>query len=208
MFAMRALLLLLSLLIPLPGRILAEASPRPNTQLDQVVLTAPLPGTAVQGDIMISGNTAIEGFSASELSFGYAGDPTETWFLIQYSTLSVADGLLGHWDTTTITDGDYTLRLVLYMSDGSQITLIVPGLRVRNYTAVETDTPTPLPPSPTSGPGTPLPPSTPTPLPTNPAIISQVDVLITAGKGAAIGIGLLALLGAIVGIRHWLRSRK
>ncbi len=70
----------------------------------------------------------------------------------------------------------------------AQITLIVPGLRVRNYTPIETDTPTPLPPSATSGPGTaaaaqpypehdphpsatPLPP-TPTPLPTNPAIIS------------------------------------
>jgi hypothetical protein len=221
---MRALILLLSLLFPLQVYDLASVSPQQAAQLDQVVITAPLPGQALQGDIMISGNTALEGFAASEISFGYTGDSTGTWFLIQYSTLPVADGLLTHWDTTTITDGNYTLRLMLYISDGSQITLIVPGLRVRNYTPVETDTPTPLPPSPTSGPGTPLPPSptpsvtpipsatplpaTPTPLPTNPAIISQVDVLTTIGEGAGIGIGILALLGAIVGIRQWLRSRK
>lgn len=224
MFAMRALLLLLSLLIPLPGRILAEASPRHHPQLDLVVITAPLPGAAVQGDIVISGNTAIEGFLASEISFGYAGDPTDTWFLIQYSILPVSNGLLAHWDTSTITDGDYTLRLVLTRTDGSPVTLLVPGLRVRNYSPVETDTPTPLPPSATPGPGTPLPPSatptitpipsattlppTQTPLPTNPAIISERDVLTTAAQGAGIGVSLLALLGAIAGIRQWLRSRK
>lgn len=224
MFAMRALLLLLSLLILLPGHAQSAALPRLETQLDQVVITAPLPGEALQGDISISGNTAIEGFSASEISFGYAGDPSETWFLIQYSTLPVSDGLLANWDTSTITDGDYTLRLVLSLLDGTQVTLLVPGLRVRNYTPVETDTPTPLPPSATPGPGTPLPPSatpsstpipsatalpaTPTPLPTNPAIISERDVLSTALQGAVIGAGSLLLLGAMVGIRQWLRNRK
>ena len=224
MFAMRALLVLLNLLIMLPGYALAEVLPRQEAQLDQVVITAPLPGAAVQGDIMINGNTAIEGFVSSEISFGYAGDPTETWFLIQTSTLPVSNGLLAHWDTSTISDGDYTLRLVLAISDGAQITLLVPGLRVRNYTPVETDTPTPLPPSATPGPGTPLPPSatpsnTPIPsvtvvpptatlLPTNPAIISEKDVLNTALEGAGIGVGALLVLGATVGIRQWLRKRK
>ena len=224
MFAMRALLLLFSLLIALPGHALAEVSPRQEVQLDQVVITAPLPGAAVQGDLIINGNTAIEGFVSSEISFGYAGDPTETWFLIQTSTLPVSNGLLAHWDTSTITDGDYTLRLVLTLSDGAQVTLIVSGLRVRNYTPIETDTPTPLPPSATPGRGTPLPPSatpsstlipsatavppTVTPLPTNPAIISEKDVLNTALEGAGIGIGVLLVLGAIVGLRQWLRKRK
>lgn len=221
---MRALLLLFSLMFALPGHALAEVAPRLETQLDQVVITAPLPGAAVQGDIMINGNTAIEGFVSSEISFGYAGDLTETWFLIQTSTLPVSNGLLAHWDSSTITDGDYTLRLVLTLSDGAQVTLIVPGLRVRNYTPIETDTPTPLPPSATAGPGTPLPPSatpsstpipsatpvppTLTPLPTNPAIISEKNVLSTVIKGAGIGSGTLLVLGAIVGIRQWLRNRK
>jgi len=51
-------------------------------------------------------------------------------------------------------------------------------------------------------------PPTQTPLPTNPAIISERDVLSTAVQGAGIGVGALLLLGAFVGIRQWLRNRK
>jgi hypothetical protein len=189
-----------------------------------VVITYPLPGQALQGDILITGTTQVEGFAAYEISFGYTQDPTGTWFQLQYATQPVDNGLLGHWDTSTITDDDYALRLVLYLIDGSQMTLIIPGLRVRNYSPIETDTPTPLPPSATPLPGTPLPPSTtptstpipsgtpvpptPTPLPTNPAIVSQADVLTTIGTGVGIGAGILLLFGAFLGIRQWLRNRK
>jgi len=221
---MRVLYLFLSLLLSLRTPSVAASPPRQAPQLDQVVISAPLPGQALQGDIIITGNTAIDGFLASEISFGYSGDTTDTWFSIHYSTVPVENDLLTHWDTTTITDGDYTLRLVIDTVDGSQITLLVPGLRVRNYTPIETDTPTPLPPSATSGPGTPLPPSatpsmtpipsatqpppTPTPLPTNPAIISEKDVSFTIIEGAGVGIGLLSLFGILVGVRQWLHKRK
>lgn len=221
---MRTIILLLSVLIALPGLDPANISAQQAPQLGQVVISAPLPGQALQGDIVISGNTSIDGFAASEISFGYSGDPTDTWFSIQYSTIPVDNALLAHWDTTTITDGDYTLRLVIDTVDGEQITLIVPGLRVRNYTPIETDTPTPLPPSATPGPGTPVPPSatpsetpvpsatplppTPTPLPTNPAIISEKDVRMTVFTGAGVGIGLLSLFGILVGIRQWLHKHK
>jgi len=221
---MRIIHLLLSFMLSLRPASVAASPPQQVIQLDQVVISAPMPGQALQGDIIITGNTAIEGFVASEISFGYTGDATDTWFFIYYSTVPVENDLLAHWDTTTITDGDYTLRLVIDTVDGSQIKLIVPGLRVRNYTPVETDTPTPLPPSATSGPGTPVPPSAtpsmtpipsttplppiPTPLPTNPAIISEKDVGMTFLEGAGIGIGLLSLFGAVVGIRQWLHKRK
>jgi len=221
---MRVIHLLLSFMLPLLTHNVVAVDPRQANQLDQVVITAPIPGQALQGDIVITGNTSVEGFVASQISFGYAGDVTDTWFLIQYSMVPVDNDLLAQWDTTTITDGDYTLRLVIDTTDGSHITLIVPGLRVRNYTPVETDTPTPLPPSATAGPGTPLPPSatpsatpipsatppppTPTPLPTNPAIISEKDVVFTVAEGAGIGISLLALFAAMVGIRHWLHNRR
>jgi hypothetical protein len=221
---MRVIHLLLSFMLSLLTPNVVAVPPRQAPQLDQVVISAPLPGQALQGDIVITGNTSVEGFVASQISFAYSGDATDTWFLIQYSTVPVDNDLLAHWDTTTITDGDYTLRLVIDTADGSQITLIVPGLRVRNYTPVETDTPTPLPASPTAGPGTPLPPRatpsampipsatppppTPTPLPTNPAIISEKDVIFTVAEGAGIGTGLLALFGVILGIRHWLHNRR
>ncbi len=221
---MRVIYLFLSLLLSMSLSSVAASPPRQASQLDQVVINAPLPGQALQGDIIITGNTAIEGYVSSDISFGYTGDVTDTWFSIHYSTVPVNNDLLTHWDTTTITDGDYTLRLVIDTANGEQITLIVPGLRVRNYTPIETDTPTPLPPSATPGPGTPVPPSatpsmtpipsatplppTPTPLPTNPAIISEKDMGMTFLEGAGIGMGLLSLFGIVVGIRQWLHNRR
>lgn len=220
---MRALLLLFSFLLPLPALNQAVTPTTTVTPQPAVVLTYPLPGQALQGDILITGTTPVEGLSAYEVYFGYAQNPTDTWFLLQHATQPGENGLLAHWDTSTITDGDYSLRLVLYWNDSSQTTLTVPGLRVRNYSAIETDTPTPPPPSDTPPPGTPLPPSatptstpipsatpvppTPTPLPTNPAIVSQEDVLTTIVTGAGIGSGILLLIGALLGIRAWLRNR-
>jgi hypothetical protein len=188
-----------------------------------VVLQSPSPGQALQGDVLIAGNTTMAEFAAAEIYFSYSDDPTGTWFLIDRSTMPVENGTLAHWDTTTITDGNYSLRLLIFYSDGTQDNWVIPGLRVRNYTPIETDTSTPLPPSPTPAPGTPLPPTasptptlpatttpvppTPTPLPTNPAILSNMDIVKTTGTGAGIGIGLLALRGIYLGIRKWLRNR-
>ena len=221
---MRTILLFLSILFSMP---VLNQTANPTTQATQpipVTITYPLPGQALQGDILITGTTLVEGFAACEISFGYAQDTSNTWFQLQYATQPVDNNVLAHWDTTTITDGDYILRLVLFMSDGSQMTQTIPALRVRNYSPIETDTPTPLPPSATPAPGTPLPPSatptntpipsatpvppTPTPLPTNPASISKSDILATIGSGAGVGAGMLLLFGAIVGIRQWRRNRK
>jgi hypothetical protein len=221
---MRAILLILSLLLPVPALAQTATPTATATEPAPAVISYPLPGQALQGDILITGTTRAEGFAAYEISFGYDPDPTGTWFKIEVSTQPVDNGVLAHWDTTTITDGDYALRMLTTLTDGSQIILYVPGLRVRNYSAIETDTPTPVPPTDTPPPGTPLPPSTtptstpipsatpipptPTPLPTNPAIISQADVLSTIGTGAGIGVGLLVVTGAIIGGRQWLRRRK
>ncbi len=106
---------------------------------------------------------AASGFSSAELLFSYADNPTGTWFLIQSISELPVDGPLAQWDTTTISDGSYTLRLVIRLADGSEIEQSVAGLRVRNYTPIETETPTPS--TPTIAPvivGT----STPTPTPT------------------------------------------
>jgi hypothetical protein len=123
---------------------------------------------------------------------------------------------LAEWDTSTLTDGNYILRLVVNRTDGSRVVVIVPSLRIRNYSPVETSTPTPPSTpaaSPTSLPGsgpnptmTALPsattvPPTITPLPTNPAVLSQHDVSTSLLRGAA-GTGIaLASLGLYLSIR-------
>jgi len=185
-----------------------------------IALHSPLPGQALQGIVPIMGNTAIEGFLSAELSFAYFDDRTGTWFLIAEYSVPVADGILAQWDTTTISDGNYTLRLEVALQNGEQQTVTVAGVRVRNYTPIETNTPTSPAPTATSVPGntptptlTPtvtltLPPLTITPLPSNPVQISNQDVLASLGQGALATLGLFAVLGCYGLIRTLINHKR
>jgi hypothetical protein len=184
-------------------------------------ISSPIPGQAVQGAIVIRGNTSVNGFQSYEVDFAYTTDATQTWFLIEESTLPVQDGILAVWDTSTITDGDYNLRLIITRTDGEQVEIQVTDLRVRNNTPIETDNPTPTQgslvmgiPTLTSTPQaistlmTTSQPATPTPLLANPIDVSTSQIILTFGKGVAYTIGIFALLGAYVGIRAVIHNRK
>jgi hypothetical protein len=185
------------------------------TPVPDVVIVSPQPGDALQGVVAIMGRSAISGFSSAEVLFGYVNDPSQTWFFIAESNTPVEAGLLVEWDTSTLTDGNYTLRLVVNRTDGSRVIVIVPNLRVRNYSPVETSTPTPFStptatPLPGSGPNptitalpsaTPVPPTI-TPLATNPAVLSQGDISASLLRGAA-GTGI-----ALAGLGLYLLVRK
>ena len=186
------------------------------TPVPDVVIVSPQPGQALQGLVAIMGRTSVSGFRSAEVLFGYANDPSQTWFFITESTTPVEAGLLAEWDTSTLTDGNYTLRLVVNRMDGSRVVVIVPSLRIRNYSPVETGTPTPITtpaasatPLPGSGPkptltalpsATPAPPTL-TPLPTNPAILSQGDVSSSLLRGAAGTAIALSAIGLYLVIR-------
>jgi hypothetical protein len=224
---MRYLLLILTFIIFfLPRLVNAEWRSSLKVQQDELIggtISSPVAGQAVQGSVVIRGSTTVDGFQSYEVDFAYSEDPTQTWFLIQESTSLVQDGVLAVWDTTTITDGDYTLRLVVNLVNGAQVEVSIPGLRMRNYSPIETETPSLTLPYVTLAAGTPivqatllatlLPtvsplPLTATALPTNPAEISSSQVMLTFGKGAAFTIGLFALLGAYLGMRAILHNRK
>ena len=179
-----------------------------------VQFSSPLAGQALQGSVPVILDSAGETFQGAELTFTYQVGSADTWFLIYESAEPVSGGELVQWDTTTLTDGEYALRLVLTSPDGSQTTLVVPNLRVRNYTAVETGTPVP---TNTSAPGdTPVPSSSPTPsstpipatgtpLPPNPAQITNQAIASSLAKGALGAIAALSLLGAYTVLRNALR---
>jgi hypothetical protein len=189
---------------PTPTHPPVSVSGTPEATPPAAEIQSPAPGRALQGSVSIVGNSQIPGFVTFELSFSYAGDSTGTWFLIQESSQPVANGLLAQWDTSAITDGIYHLRLVVTLQGGSQTQAVVTGLRVRNYTPIETETPTPVTPTVTLVPGnTPVPTSTatppvkptPTPLATNPAEITRSDVISSMGKGMLAVLGMFALMG-------------
>ena len=178
-----------------------------------VRITSPKSGQAVQGIIAIQGNSAIKNFVSAEIEFAYSYNPTNTWFPIQASQEAVKDNLLAEWDTTTITDGVYTLRLKVGTMDGHEYQVTISGLRVRNYTPIETDTPgapgmdrATLATSTVSPTPTPLQP-TPTLLPTNPAEFSVSEIGQSLGRGAIAVLAFFILLGLYLGFRRLFQRR-
>jgi hypothetical protein len=178
-----------------------------NAQFGDPAIVAPRSGDVLQGVVTIAGSNDVNGFVSAEVAFTYADDPTGTWFLIATSSQPVSNDMLVTWDTTVITDGDYVLRLRVYLTDGGFREALVSSLRVRNYTPMETPTPMALAPEatplPTIAPtATPFP--TPTALPRNPASLAPMDVSANILYG-----GLAAILTfVIVGIYLWLRKSR
>lgn len=191
----------------------------PGAGSKTVAILSPLPGQALQGTVLIVVDTAVEGFEAAELDFAYANNLSGTWFPIFQGNQPVAGEALTQWDTSQISDGTYTLRLTVRLSDGTQQSVTAAGLRVRNYTAIESDTPTPATPSATPPPqDTPLPsatpspsetprPPTPTPLPANPAVLRRGQVLVSILQGGMAVVGFFALAGLYAALRSWRRPR-
>ena len=170
------------------------------------IIESPRVGDALQGIVTVYGSSDVAGFSSVEFSFAYSDDPTGTWFLISTSDQPVTTGALATWDTTIITDGNYILRMRVFFSDGTTSDATVSGLRVRNYTHVETPTPIPTAPEATSVPTltpteTPFP--TPTSLPRNPVELSSTNIF-----GSILYGGLAAILVILILIIYlWLRRK-
>ncbi len=177
-------------------------------------IDAPTSGQVLNGLVNVTGSSAVDGFFASELSFAYASDSAPTWFLIYSSDQPVTDGLLAAWDTNTVTDGVYNLRLRVTLQDGSTLETTVSGLRIRNQTPTETPTlaPTATPDFVRAGmtpiPATPLPAATWTPLPTptdlprNPATVLPAELTSSLGRGIALAFLSFLAIGIFLRLRR------
>jgi hypothetical protein len=108
-----------------------------------VEITSPKEGQVVQGSMEIKGTATGDGFESAELAYAYAESGNPTWFVIGTITKPVSIALLAVWDTTTISDGDYQLRLTVHYEDGTVVESKINRVLVRNYTPVEI-TPTPV----------------------------------------------------------------
>jgi len=195
-------------LLPLLVVLLAAQNPQ------STAISSPKPGDILRGQANIVGTTSDPNFLSARLDFSYTSAPTETWFPLQTLSQPVYDSPLYTWDTTTITDGNYTLRLRVYLNDGTFQEATVP-ITVQNDTqptptSMPTATPkeetVPVPtsfllaPSPTP---TDLPRATPTPLPANPVSLDRPAVFSSFGRGALVILGMFALAGLILRIRRF-----
>lgn len=208
-------ILIICLNLFFPGNSQTKPTPTliPKVGDISIKISSPSPGQALQGNISIQGETNVAGFSHGELTFSYTDNPTDTWFLLQEFDAPVR-GELFRWDTTTISDGDYNLRLVVTLKDGRRSIVIIPGIRVRNYTPIETDTPapdqnlnqtnqiqsTPPPIIKTSRP-------TPTPFPENPISVSQKGLQKIFTQGAIAGFIVIFAVVFISTIKNTKKNR-
>ena len=205
---------------PLASAAAATPTPGMTPTPAPAQILAPLPGNALQGSVSVLVTAQMDGFQKVELFFGYTGDLTGTRFPLAASDVALVEQVIITWDTTLISDGDYTLYLVVSGSDGKSASSQVEGLRVRNYSPVETATPTPVTPTLSSLPGaptdtpilfmstiTPIPPTA-TPLPPNPAQINADQAVSSLANGGLAALGFLALLGLYVRFHRWLVTAR
>ncbi len=177
-----------------------------------VEILSPDPGQALQGSFPVRATVQVPGLVSGILSFRYTGDPTGSWFELARLQGEVEDTELVLWDTTTLTDGNYDLQLIIEREDEEPLVYTILGLRVRNYSLIETNTPAPTTNAAPDEAATPVPTftpaptqvrPTPTPLPPNAAEIRETDIGASLLSGiltslAAFGaVGLLLLLRAV-----------
>ncbi len=188
-------------------------------QETSVNISSPQTGQTVRGQVEITGDMDAPNFLSAELDFSYAfpkgneSNLAETWFSIQTFPQPVVGPAIAVWDTTSVTDGDYTLRLRVNLQDGSFQDALVSGLKIRNESPlpaeiISTQTPVPsfigtLPPlTLTSLPATAakIYPS-PTPLPANPASVTMASIYSTFGRGALIVLAVFIFFSLILRLR-------
>jgi len=180
-----------------------------------LAITAPASEEVLRGEVTITGSTDFPNFIFAQLDFAYASNPTDTWFNIQTFSQPVADSTLAVWNTASISDGDYILRLRATLEDGTFQDVMVPVVVMND---VPLSTPTAIPPTSTaeiavqvptpfllaaSPTPTDLPRPTPTMLPPNPASLGQNEIYGSLGRGALVMIGLFALAGLIFRLRRF-----
>jgi hypothetical protein len=216
MFAMRGrIFFIFIVLLLIPGGFVLAQEEQP-----QMTILSPTDEEVIFGiyPIVVQFNQADP--TRYEIEFSYAENSRGTWFPIAFGDEFTDNQIQYEWDTNQVTDGNYNLRVIVYYDDGASTTQTINTVRIRNYSQVETPTPTLTPtpvietpedtlaptitpsvtPSPTL---THTPWRTPTPLPRNPIEVTDTEFRNNLGLGAAITLGGLSLIG----IYTWLRRR-
>lgn len=102
-------------------------------------ISNPAVGADLKGVVEISGTAAGDGFISYELAYAYDAENAMTWFPIAVGSQTVMNGKLGNWDTSTITDGNYALKLTIHYAGKSDSEIVLRPVHVRNYTYEETE---------------------------------------------------------------------
>lgn len=93
----------------------------PSAQTGTAEIVSPGPEPLVSGTIEIPGTATHPNFQFYKLEFGQGATPTSWAVIGPLHTEQVTDGVLGTWDTTTVPDGEYTVKLTVVDRTGNYI---------------------------------------------------------------------------------------
>jgi len=97
---------------------------------DQIMITAPKPGDVVKGIVEIIGTANVPNFAFYKYEIAPMG--TQNWSPVSASREPQVNESLGSWSTTSLTNGDYFLRLVVTDNVGKELEPCVLAVRVLN----------------------------------------------------------------------------
>jgi hypothetical protein len=97
---------------------------------DQIMITAPEPGKPVSGTVKITGTANVPNFGFFKYEFAPMG--SQNWATISAKRVPVINGEIGDWNTTSLTNGDYFLRLVITDNVGEALEPCVIAVRIVN----------------------------------------------------------------------------
>jgi hypothetical protein len=97
---------------------------------DQIMITAPEPGEPVSGTVEITGTASVPNFGFFKYEVAQMG--SQNWATISAGREPKVNEVLGTWNTSSITNGDYFLRLVVTDNVGLSLEPCVIAVRVTN----------------------------------------------------------------------------
>lgn len=97
---------------------------------NQIMITSPQPGDVVNGSIQIIGTANVPNFGFYKYEIAPIG--TQNWATISAGREAKQDEELGAWNTASLTNGEYFLRLVITDNEGASLEPCVIAVRVAN----------------------------------------------------------------------------
>lgn len=113
-----------------PGGTLSAPSGMSGCVIDQIMITSPQPGDTVTGSIEIIGTANIPNFGFYKYEIAPMG--TQNWATISADREPKQNMTLGTWNTASLTNGEYFLRLVITDNEGVSLEPCVIAVRVAN----------------------------------------------------------------------------
>ncbi len=95
-----------------------------------VNIISPKAGSELRGSVDLTGDADIPNFGFYKYEFTPLG--ADTWSAIEANRQPKQDDNLGKWDTSTLAQGDYLLRLVVTDNQGNEMPACVIPVRIKN----------------------------------------------------------------------------